>query len=333
MHPLDAARPHRAARAARRASACATSRSAAATCAPRGSAITDNAIIPLKERIVDRRYDPLAKLVRGSGLSRAGRRRRRRRAAPTVQVASVRMEAKHDVLVVGGGCAGMRAAIEAFDTGADVAIVSRSSIRRGATPARRRAASTPRSATPPRTAPRSTPTTRSRAPTTSATRTRSRSSARRRRATSTSSSTGARSSRGRPTGASRSVRSARPAQPRTAYAADITGHVLIQVLYEQSDAARASRLRGVLRLEARRRRRPLPGRDRLGPASTAGSKAIGAKTVILATGGPGAALRRDDERLRVHRRRDGDGPSRRRSARGHGDDAVPSRRRSPPTAC
>ena len=33
--------------------------------------------------------------------------------------------AKHDVLVVGAGCAGMRAAIEAFDTGADVAIVSK----------------------------------------------------------------------------------------------------------------------------------------------------------------------------------------------------------------
>jgi succinate dehydrogenase / fumarate reductase, flavoprotein subunit len=35
------------------------------------------------------------------------------------------VDAKHDVLVVGGGCAGMRAAIEAFDIGADVAIVSK----------------------------------------------------------------------------------------------------------------------------------------------------------------------------------------------------------------
>ena len=35
------------------------------------------------------------------------------------------MDATHDVLVVGGGCAGMRAAIEASDTGADVAIVSK----------------------------------------------------------------------------------------------------------------------------------------------------------------------------------------------------------------
>ena len=35
------------------------------------------------------------------------------------------MEATHDVLVVGAGCAGMRAAIEAHDAGADVALVSK----------------------------------------------------------------------------------------------------------------------------------------------------------------------------------------------------------------
>ncbi|HEX2110729.1 MAG TPA: FAD-binding protein [Gaiellaceae bacterium] len=35
------------------------------------------------------------------------------------------MEAQHDVLVVGAGCAGMRAAIEAFDAGADVALLSK----------------------------------------------------------------------------------------------------------------------------------------------------------------------------------------------------------------
>ncbi len=43
----------------------------------------------------------------------------------TSQVASFEMEAKHDVVVVGAGCAGMRAAIEAFDAGADVAMVSK----------------------------------------------------------------------------------------------------------------------------------------------------------------------------------------------------------------
>jgi succinate dehydrogenase / fumarate reductase, flavoprotein subunit len=35
------------------------------------------------------------------------------------------MNASHDVLVIGAGCAGMRAAIEAFDAGADVALVSK----------------------------------------------------------------------------------------------------------------------------------------------------------------------------------------------------------------
>jgi succinate dehydrogenase/fumarate reductase flavoprotein subunit len=35
------------------------------------------------------------------------------------------VDAKHDVLVVGAGCAGMRAAIEAFDTGASVGVISK----------------------------------------------------------------------------------------------------------------------------------------------------------------------------------------------------------------
>jgi succinate dehydrogenase / fumarate reductase flavoprotein subunit len=35
------------------------------------------------------------------------------------------VEAQHDVLIVGAGCAGMRAAIEAFDIGADVALISK----------------------------------------------------------------------------------------------------------------------------------------------------------------------------------------------------------------
>src|SRR5690349_24176190 len=40
-------------------------------------------------------------------------------------VASDLVEAKHDVLVIGAGCAGMRAAIEAHDLGADVALLSK----------------------------------------------------------------------------------------------------------------------------------------------------------------------------------------------------------------
>src|SRR5687767_5883547 len=42
-----------------------------------------------------------------------------------VSIPSGAVEAKHDVLVVGAGCAGMRAAIEAFDAGADVAMISK----------------------------------------------------------------------------------------------------------------------------------------------------------------------------------------------------------------
>ena len=41
------------------------------------------------------------------------------------QVASFAVDALHDVVIVGAGCAGMRAAIEAFDAGADVALLSK----------------------------------------------------------------------------------------------------------------------------------------------------------------------------------------------------------------
>src|SRR6185295_13817656 len=41
------------------------------------------------------------------------------------RIASDVVEAKHDVLIVGAGCAGMRAAIEAHDQGADVALISK----------------------------------------------------------------------------------------------------------------------------------------------------------------------------------------------------------------
>ena len=47
------------------------------------------------------------------------------RAIARVRIASLAVEAKHDVLIVGAGCAGMRAAIEAFDAGADVAVISK----------------------------------------------------------------------------------------------------------------------------------------------------------------------------------------------------------------
>ena len=54
-----------------------------------------------------------------------------------------------------------------------------------------------------------------------------------------------------------------------------------------------------------------------------GLKAIGGKTTILATGGVGRLYSRDDERLRLHRRRNVDGAARRAAAEGHGDHAVP----------
>ena len=41
------------------------------------------------------------------------------------RIASDLVDAKYDVVVVGAGCAGMRAAIEAFDVGADVAVISK----------------------------------------------------------------------------------------------------------------------------------------------------------------------------------------------------------------
>jgi succinate dehydrogenase / fumarate reductase flavoprotein subunit len=44
---------------------------------------------------------------------------------PVLRIASTAVEATHDVLVIGAGCAGMRAAIEAFDQGADVALLSK----------------------------------------------------------------------------------------------------------------------------------------------------------------------------------------------------------------
>src|SRR5581483_3394513 len=45
--------------------------------------------------------------------------------APIIPIASLHVEATHDVLVVGAGCAGMRAAIEAHDAGANVGVISK----------------------------------------------------------------------------------------------------------------------------------------------------------------------------------------------------------------
>ena len=64
MHPLDTGDRVPALEGRSTASATATSPSAARRSARSTSHITDNAIIPLKERVVDRFYDPIAKLLR-----------------------------------------------------------------------------------------------------------------------------------------------------------------------------------------------------------------------------------------------------------------------------
>ena len=161
----------------------------------------------------------------------------------------------------------MRAAIEAFDAGSDVALLSklhptRSHSGRGRgrhqRGARQRLRGQPRAARLrhgqglrlPRRPGRGRDPLRARRPTTS-----------------TSSRTGARSSRAPTTGRIAQRPFGAAGAPRTAYAADITGHVLIQVLYEQVVKRDDPGLRGVLRLEARRGRRPLRRGDRLGSAA------------------------------------------------------------------
>src|SRR5215217_2874551 len=185
-------------------------------------------------------------------------------------IASAPVEAKHDVLVVGAGCAGMRAAIEAHDAGADVALISKIHPVRshsGAAEGGINAALGNASDDDPE-----------------------------KHAYDTVKGSdylgdqdaieilcneapddvyqlehwGASFSRTedgriaqRPFGAA--------GEPRTAYAADITGHVLIQVLYEQ-----------MMKRDVRVYDEFFAW-DLLG----GGLKAIGAKTVILATGGAG----------------------------------------------
>ena len=61
--------------------------------------------------------------ARTTGITPA--RRLRSSGLALVCVASVVVKAEHDVLIVGAGCAGMRAAIEAHDAGADVALLSK----------------------------------------------------------------------------------------------------------------------------------------------------------------------------------------------------------------
>ena len=109
--------------------------------------------------------------------------------------------------------------------------------------------------------------------------------------------------------------------PRTCYAADITGHVLLHVLYEQLVKSRGHRLRGVVRARPGDGRRALRRPDGVGsrPRRRAGRR-----------GGRGRArdrrprphVPRHHQRLRLHRRRHVDGLARGRAAQGHGVHAV-----------
>ncbi len=68
MHPLDTADRTEELRAAHGIGYCNITKCCTTVC-PEGITITDNAIIPLKERVADRAYDPLRKLLRLIGLS------------------------------------------------------------------------------------------------------------------------------------------------------------------------------------------------------------------------------------------------------------------------
>ncbi len=269
-------------------------------------------------------------LRRRAALDRRVRARVTGRLRPAVPLASDNVEARTTSCVVGAGCAGMRAAIEAHDAGADVGVISKLHPTRshsGAAEGGINAAlgnageDSPASRTP------STP---SRAPTTSATRTRSRSSA--------GEAPGdiyqlehwgavfSRREDGklaqRPFGAAGS--------PRTVFAADITGHVLIQVLYEQLVK------RGITVYEEYFAWQLVENDGRCQGVIcwdllNGGLKTVGGKTVVLATGGQGRIYRTTTNAYACTGDGDGDGAAARRPAQGHGvhavppDDAVPDR--------
>jgi succinate dehydrogenase / fumarate reductase iron-sulfur subunit len=69
MHPLDVADRRAALRAEHGIGYCNITKCCTAVC-PEGIAITDNAIIPLKERVADHAYDPIKRLLRLIGLAR-----------------------------------------------------------------------------------------------------------------------------------------------------------------------------------------------------------------------------------------------------------------------
>ncbi len=64
MHPLDTLDRRDQLREQHGLGLCNITKCCTEVC-PEHIKITDNAIIPMKERVVDRRYDPMGRLVRG----------------------------------------------------------------------------------------------------------------------------------------------------------------------------------------------------------------------------------------------------------------------------
>ena len=114
--------------------------------------------------------------------------------------------------------------------------------------------------------------------------------------------------------------------PRTVYSADITGHVLIQVLYEQLQKRMEE---GLVVFEEYFAFRLVEEDGRcVGVVCWdllhGGVKAVTGVGDDPRHGRRGPPVSRHDERLRLYRRRDGDGASRGAAAQGHGVHAVPS---------
>ena len=112
---------------------------------------------------------------------------------------------------------------------------------------------------------------------------------------------------------------------RTYYVADITGQAILHVLYEQlmkHDEVYRYEEWFTTGLVHRRATGTAPARSRA-TCATARWSSSRRKAVILATGGNGQMLQADHERADLHRRRDRDGLPDRRAADGHGDDPVP----------
>ncbi|MGH3127294.1 MAG: FAD-binding protein [Gaiellaceae bacterium] len=195
------------------------------------------------------------------------------------------MEGKHDVLVVGGGLTGMRAAVEAYDLGADVAILSKLHPTRshsGAAEGGINAALGNASEDSPEEHAYDTVKGSDYLGDQDAIEVLCEEAPADVYQLERWGAVFSRTPDGRiaqrPFGAA--------GEPRTAYAADITGHVLVQVLYEQvmrRDIPTYEEYFAWKLVVDDGRCQGVIAWDLLG----GGLKAIGAKTVILATGGPG----------------------------------------------